>query len=121
MSKYRVDCLSYVRQWNKDPQLRLSDQSILGLFMGGIYKLGKLNEDYQPPSSKPPAKPRLSGVFRKDGSLVSPTILGCIDIGLIKLTVELALRNQTILKDVPILFATYEDAPRSSPSPGACL
>ena len=85
--------------------------------MGGIYKRGKLNEDYQQ-SSKPSAKPRLSGVFKKDGSLVSPTILECIDMGLIKLTVELALRNQTIFKDVPILFATYEDAPRSSPSPG---
>ena len=84
--------------------------------MGGIYKLGKLNEDYQQ-SSKPSAKPRLSGVFRKGGSLVSPTVLECIDIGLIKLTVELVLRSQTIFKDVPILFATYEDAPRSSPSP----
>ena len=46
MSKYRADCLSYVKQWNKDSQLRLGDQSILDLFMGGIYKLDKLNEDY---------------------------------------------------------------------------
>ena len=118
MSQYRADCLSYVKQWNKDSQLRLNDQNVLDLFMGGIYKLDKLNEDYQQ-SPKPSAKPRLSGVFRKDGSLVSPTILECINIGLIKLTVEPTLRSQTIFNDVPILFATYADAPRSSPSPGA--
>ena len=116
MTQYRADCIEYIKLWNKDSQLRLNDQSFLDLFMGGIYKLDKLNEDYQQ-SSKPSAKPRLSGVFRKGGSLVSPTVLECIDIGLIKLTVELALRNRTIFKDVPILFATYEDAPRSSPSP----
>ena len=97
-------------------QLRLNDQIFLDLFMGGIYKLGKPNEDCQQ-SSKPSAKPRLSGVFRQGGSLVSPTVLECIEIGLIKLTVELQLRNRTIFKDVPILFATYEDVPRSSPSP----
>ena len=89
------------------------------MFVGGICKLDKPNEDYQQ-SSKPPAKPRLSGVFRKGGSLVSPTVclmLECIEIGLIKLTVGLQLRNWTIFEDVPILFVTYKDAPRSSPSP----
>ena len=116
MTKCRADCLEYIKLWNKDSQLRLNDQRFLDLFMGGIYKLDKLNEDYQQ-SSKPLAKPRLSAVFRKGGSLVSPTVLGCIDIGLSKLTVELTLRNQNIFKDVPILFATYEDVPRSSPSP----
>ena len=116
MTKYRADCLEYIKEWNKHSQLRLNDQNFLDLFMGGIYKLGKLNVDYQQ-SSKPSAKPRLSGVFRKGGSLVSPTVLECIDIGLIKLTVELQLRNRTIFKDVPILFATYEDVPRSSPCP----
>ena len=47
MSQYRTDCIEYIRLWNKDSQLLLNDQSFLGLFMGGIYKLGKLNEDYQ--------------------------------------------------------------------------
>ena len=112
MTKYRADCIEYTKLWNKDSQLRLDDQNFLDLFMGGIYKLDKLNEDYQQ-SSKPSAKPRLSGVFRKGGSLVSPTVLECIEIGLIKLTIELPLRNRTIFKDVPILLATYEDAPRS--------
>ena len=116
MTQYRADCLKYTKQWNADNQILLSEQSMLDLFMGGIYKLDKLNEDYQQ-ASKPSPKPRLSGAFREGGSLVSPNILECIRIGLIKLTVELELRNMTIFKDVPILFATYEGAPRSSPSP----
>ena len=116
MSQYRKDCLQYMKQWNADNQILLSEQSMLDLFMGGIYKLDKLNEDHQQ-SSKPSPQPRLSGAFREGGSLVSPTILECIRIGLIKLTVEPALRNMTVFKDVPILLATYEGAPRSSPSP----
>ena len=45
MSKYRADCLEYTELSNKDSQLRLNDQNFLDLFTGGIYKLGKLNED----------------------------------------------------------------------------
>jgi hypothetical protein len=107
-----------MKQWNADNQILLSEQSMLDLFMGAIYKLDKLNEVYQQ-SSKPSPKPRLSGAFREGGSLVSPTILECIRIGLIKLTIELELRNMTVFKHVPILFTTYEVASRSSPSPGA--
>ena len=81
----------------------MNDQNFLDLFLGGIYKLDKLNEDYQQ-SSKPSAKPRLSGVFRKGGSLVSPAVLECIEIGLIKLIIELPLCSRTIFKDLPILF-----------------
>ena len=66
MAKYRADCLEYIKLWNKDSQLRLNDQNFLGLFVGGIYKLDKPNEDYQQ-SSAPSVKPRLSGVFRKGG------------------------------------------------------
>ena len=36
-----------MKQWNADNQILLSEQSMLDLFMGGIYKLDKLNEDYQ--------------------------------------------------------------------------
>ena len=34
MSQYRADCIEYIKQWNKGSQLRLNDQSFLGLFMG---------------------------------------------------------------------------------------
>ena len=47
MTKYLADCLEYIKLWNKDSQLRLNDQNFLDLFMGGICKLHKLNEDYQ--------------------------------------------------------------------------
>ena len=59
MTKYRADCLEYIKEWNKHSQLRFNDQNFLDLFMSGIYKLDKLNEDYKQ-SSKPSAKPRLS-------------------------------------------------------------
>ena len=65
MTKYRADCIEYTKLWNKDSQLRLNDQNFLDLFMGGVYKLGKLNGDYQQ-SSKPSAKPRLIGRRHQD-------------------------------------------------------
>ena len=36
MSQYRTDCLQYMKQWNADNQILLSEQSMLDLFMGGI-------------------------------------------------------------------------------------
>ena len=57
MGEFRSDCAAYIVKHNKKLQLRLNEQQFLGLFLGGILKLDKLNMAWQTKSS-PSRKPR---------------------------------------------------------------
>ena len=96
------------------PQL---EQQFLGLFLGGILKLDKLDMAWQTKSS-PSRKPRLKGVLRGE-SMVSDTIAELADCGLRKPTRDLPDRDQAIFGEIPILFACAENA-AASPASGGC-
>ena len=112
--EFRSDCAKYIVTHNAKFQLRLNEQKFLGLFLGGILKLDKLNMAWQTKSS-PSRQPRLKGVF-KGGSMVSDTIKELVDCGLRKLARDLADRNQAIFGEIPILFACAENV-GASPLP----